>query len=84
MVYNFKYLRVLKRAKVDLQMASIICQVLSDDTLERLTHKNGIHSDLIVPILNKAEHMYGRISDESVNAILDNQNEITKMMTLYL
>lgn len=84
MVYNFKYLRVLKRAKVDLQMASIICQVLSDDTLERLTHKNGIHIDLIVPILNKAEHMYGRISDESVNAILDNQNEITKMMTLYL
>lgn len=84
MVYNFKYLRVLKRAKVDLQMASIICQVLSDDTLERLTHKNGIHIDLIVPILNKAEQMYGRISDESVNAILDNQNEITKMMTLYL
>ena len=84
MVYNFKYLRVLKRAKVDLQMTSIICQVLSDDTLERLTHKNGIHIDLIVPILNKAEHMYGRISDESVNAILDNQNEITKMMTLYL
>lgn len=61
-----------------------ICQVLSDDTLERLTHKNGIHIDLIVPILNKAEQMYGRISDESVNAILDNQNEITKMMTLYL
>lgn len=84
MVYNFKYLRVLKRAKVDLQMASIICQVLSDDTLERLTHKNGIHIDIIVPILNKAEQMYGRISDESVNAILDNQNEITKMMTLYL
>lgn len=84
MVYNFKYLRVLKRAKVDLQMASIICQVLSDDTLERLTHKNGIYIDLIVPILNKVEQMYGRISDESVNAILDNQNEITKMMTLYL
>lgn len=79
---NAKYLRVFKMAKIDLQDADRICSFLSKDTLERLT-KVGIDRRIIKPILEKANRMQNGITDENINALLDDPNFIISLKMKY-
>lgn len=72
-VENFKYLSVFRMAGIDLYYGNIICSLLSESTLDRLT-KKGFDRRAIRPVLREAESMQGGITDENINAILKNQN----------
>lgn len=79
---NFRYLRVFKMAGIDLQRGEMICSLLSDTVLDRLT-KRDKDMRLIAPILRDAEEMRGGITDDNINALLDNQNYISSLICRY-
>lgn len=79
---NFKYLRVFKMAGIDPCEGNIICSLLAESTLNKLT-KVGFDRRAIKPVLQEAKTMQGGITDENVNAILKNQNLMISIISRY-
>lgn len=79
---NFKYLRVFKMAGIDLYEGNIICSLLSESTLDRLT-KEGFDIRAIEPVLKEAETMQGGITDDNIDAILKNENLMLSIISRY-
>lgn len=76
------YMRIFKIAGINLQFANEICNILSDETLDRIT-KVGFDRRLIKPVIEKAYFYDGGINDENINAIMDNQDLIIRMKLQY-
>ena len=57
---NAKYLRVLKIAQIPMEVASVICSALSEETLNRIT-KVGFDRRYIYPVIELAAVMLSLI-----------------------
>ena len=65
---NAKYLRVLKIAQIPMEVASVICSALSEETLNRIT-KVGFDR----------RYMSDGLCDENVNEILNDPNKMSEI-----
>ena len=79
---NFKYLRVFKMAGIAPYEGNEICSRVTKSTLDRLT-RVGFDRRAVKPVLQEAETMQGGITDENVNAILENQNLMLSIISSY-
>lgn len=76
------YMRILKIAGINLSFAYEVCNILSEETLDRIT-RVGFDRRLIKPVIEKALLYDGGIDDENINAIMDNQDLIIRMKLKY-
>lgn len=72
------YMRIFKIAGINLAFANEVCNLLSDETLDRIT-RVGFDRRLIKPVIEKAWLYDGGINDENINAIMNNQDLIIRM-----
>lgn len=75
---NIKYLRVLKIAQIPMEVASVICNTLSEETLNRIT-KVGFDRRYIYPVIELAKDMHGGLCDKNVNEILNDTNKMSEI-----
>ena len=75
---NVKYLRVLKMAQISMEEASIICNTLSEETLNRIT-KVGFDRRYIKPVIRLAKVIPGGLCDENINKILNDPNKMLEI-----
>lgn len=80
MLKNIKYLRVFKIAGIAPYDGEVVCSLLSESTLDKLT-RVGFHRGAIKPVLQEAQNMQGGINDENINKILKNQNLMTSIIS---
>lgn len=76
------YMRIFKIAGINLAFANEVCNLLSDETLDRIT-RVGFDRRLIKPVIEKAWLYDGGINDENINAIMNNQDLIIRMKLQY-
>ena len=76
----FNYLSVLQQAGITPDIGEQICNILSDETLKKLT-RIGVDRRIINPLLCDAAKR--GLSDESVNALLDDTNYICSLISTY-
>ena len=76
------YMRIFKIAGINLSFAYEVCNILSAETLDRIT-RVGFDRRLIKPVIEKALLFDGGINDENINAIMDNQDLIIRMKLKY-
>ena len=74
---NAKYLRVLKIAQIPMEVASVICSALSEETLNRIT-KVGFDRRYIYPVIELAAVMSDGLCDENVNEILNDPKKMSE------
>ncbi len=75
---NTKYLRVFKIAQIPMEVASVICNVLSEETLNRITEV-GFDRRYIYPVIELAAVMPDGLCDKNINKILDDPNKILEI-----
>ena len=75
---NAKYLRVLKIAQIPMEVASVICSALSEETLNRIT-KVGFDRRYIKPVIRLAKVIPGGLCDENINKILNDPNKMLEI-----
>ena len=75
---NAKYLRVLKIAQIPMEVASVICSALSEETLNRITEV-GFDRRYIYPVIELAAVMSDGLCDENVNEILNDPNKMSEI-----
>ena len=75
---NAKYLRVLKMAQIPMEMASVMCNALSEETLNRIT-KVGFDRRYIYSVIELAAAMPGGLCDKNINEILNDPNKMSKI-----
>ena len=75
---NAKYLRVLKIAQIPMEVASVICSALSEETLNRIT-RVGFDRRYIYPVIELAAVMSDGLCDENVNEILNDPNKMSEI-----
>lgn len=75
---NIKYLRVLKIAQIPMEVASIICNTLSEETLNRIT-KVGFDRRYIYPVIKFAAVMPDGLCDKNINEILNDPNKMSEI-----
>ena len=79
---NLKYLRVFKMAGITPYEGEIICSLLSESTLDKLT-RVGFKRNAIKPVIQEAQNMQGGITDENIEKILKNQNLMCSIISKY-
>lgn len=75
---NIKYLRVLKIAQIPMEVASVICNTLSEETLNRIT-KVGFDRRYIYPVIKFAAVMPDGLCDKNINEILNDPNKMSEI-----
>lgn len=79
---NNEYLRFFKMAGIAPREGNILCSLLTEPTLDKLTQV-GFDGKAVKPVLQEAATMSGGITDKNINTILENPKLMISIMSGY-